>query len=53
MARLTVIEMLNNIIWGNITNLEDIKCSGNWMWPLKMDGENTNSGRLVNRWLNS
>lgn len=39
MARLTVIEMLNNIIWGNITNLEDIKCSGNWMWPLKMEGE--------------
>lgn len=39
MARLTVIEMLTNIIWANITNLEDIKCSGNWMWPLKMDGE--------------
>ena len=52
MARLTVIEMLNNIIWGNITNLEDIKCSGNWMWPLKMEGENINYGRLVNQWLN-
>jgi len=38
-ARLSLGEMLTNIIWADITKLEDIKCSGNWMWPLKQYGE--------------
>jgi phosphoribosylformylglycinamidine synthase len=39
MARLTVGEALTNIMWARITQLEDIKASGNWMWAAKMEGE--------------
>ena len=39
MADMTVIEMLTNIMWVKITALEDIKCSGNWMWDIKKEGE--------------
>lgn len=39
MARLTVGEMLTNMIFAKITNLEDIKCEGNWMWSPKLEGE--------------
>lgn len=39
MARLTVGEALTNIVWARITALEDIKCSGNWMWAPKLPGE--------------
>ena len=39
MARLTVGEMLTNIIFAKITNLKDIKCEGNWMWSPKLEGE--------------
>lgn len=39
MARLTVAESLTNIMWAKLTALEDIKASGNWMWPAKLDGE--------------
>ncbi len=39
MADMTVIEMLTNIMWVKITGLEDIKCSGNWMWDIKKEGE--------------
>ena len=35
MARMSVAEMLTNIVWAKISKLEDIKCSGNWMWPAK------------------
>lgn len=35
MGRLSIAEMLTNLIWAQITCLEDVKCSGNWMWPLK------------------
>ncbi|MBI4684619.1 MAG: phosphoribosylformylglycinamidine synthase [Nitrospirae bacterium] len=39
MARLTVGEALTNIVWAKISALEDIKCSGNWMWAAKLPGE--------------
>jgi len=42
MARIAVGEMLTNIMFAKITKLEDIKCSGNWMWPANYDGERYN-----------
>ena len=39
MARLCVGEALTNIVWAKISALEDIKCSGNWMWAAKLPGE--------------
>ncbi len=39
MARLCVGEALTNIVWARISSLEDIKCSGNWMWAAKLPGE--------------
>lgn len=39
MARMSVGEMLTNIVWAKISKLEDIKCSGNWMWAAKLPGE--------------
>jgi phosphoribosylformylglycinamidine synthase len=39
MARLSVGEALTNIVWAKISRLEDIKCSGNWMWATKLPGE--------------
>jgi phosphoribosylformylglycinamidine synthase len=39
MARMSVGEALTNIVWAKISSLEDIKCSGNWMWPAKLPGE--------------
>jgi len=39
MARMTVTEALTNMIWVKISSLEDIKCSGNWMWAPKLPGE--------------
>ena len=41
MARMTVGEALTNIIWVKISAIEDIKCSGNWMWAAKLPGEGT------------
>jgi len=38
-ARMTVAEALTNIVWAKISDLEDIKCSGNWMWAAKLPGE--------------
>lgn len=38
-ARMTVAEMLTNMASALITNLSDIKCSGNWMWAPKFPGE--------------
>ena len=35
MARMSIGEMLTNLVWGKISKFEDIKCSGNWMWPGK------------------
>ena len=39
MARLTVGEMLTNMVFAKISSIKDIKCSGNWMWPIKKQGE--------------
>jgi len=39
MARMCVGEALTNIVWAKITKLEDIKCSANWMWAAKLQGE--------------
>jgi len=39
MARLCVGEALTNLVWARITDLEDVKCSGNWMWAAKLPGE--------------
>lgn len=38
-ARMSVGEALTNIVSAKISSLEDIKCSGNWMWPAKLSGE--------------
>ena len=39
MARMSVGEALTNIMWAKISAIEDIKCSGNWMWAAKLPGE--------------
>lgn len=39
MARMSVAEAVTNIMWARISSLEDIKCSGNWMWAPKLAGE--------------
>ncbi len=39
MARMVVGEALTNIVWAKVSALEDIKCSGNWMWAAKLPGE--------------
>ncbi|EGG15064.1 phosphoribosylformylglycinamide synthase [Cavenderia fasciculata] len=39
MAYLTVGEALTNLVWAQISALEDVKCSGNWMWAAKLKGE--------------
>ena len=39
MARMSVGEALTNIVWAQVGSLEDIKCSGNWMWAAKLPGE--------------
>ena len=44
MVEYTVSEMLSNIIWGGVESLSSIKCSGNWMWAPKVDGE---GGHLI------
>ncbi|KAI1729929.1 cobB/CobQ-like glutamine amidotransferase domain-containing protein [Ditylenchus destructor] len=43
-ARMSVGEALTNLVFAPITCIEDIKCSGNWMWPAKLPGE---GARLV------
>ena len=35
-ARMAVGEALTNIVWAQISGLEDIKCSANWMWAPKL-----------------
>jgi len=39
MARLTVAEALTNLVWAPVSALGDVKCSANWMWAAKMEGE--------------
>ena len=38
-ARLTVAEMVTNLMWARLTSLADVKASGNWMWAAKLEGE--------------
>lgn len=38
-ARLAVAEALTNLVFARVTNLKDVKCSGNWMWAAKLPGE--------------
>jgi phosphoribosylformylglycinamidine synthase len=40
-ARMAIGEALTNIVWAQISRLEDIKCSANWMWAPKLPGEGT------------
>jgi phosphoribosylformylglycinamidine synthase len=39
MARMAVGEALTNLVWARVSDLEDVKCSGNWMWAAKLPGE--------------
>jgi phosphoribosylformylglycinamidine synthase len=39
MARLSLTEALTNLVWARVSSLEDVKCSGNWMWAAKLPGE--------------
>jgi len=32
-------EALTNLVWVGISSLDSVKCSGNWMWPAKLEGE--------------
>ena len=38
-GRLSVAEAITNLMFCVITELADVKCSGNWMWPAKLEGE--------------
>ncbi len=38
-ARMSVGEALTNIVWARVSDITDIKCSGNWMWAAKLEGE--------------
>ncbi|KAJ3658174.1 hypothetical protein Zmor_009931 [Zophobas morio] len=38
-ARMTVAEALSNLVFALISNIKDVKCSGNWMWAAKLPGE--------------
>ncbi|KAH8404357.1 hypothetical protein KR222_004912 [Zaprionus bogoriensis] len=39
MAHMCVAEALSNLVFVKISELADIKCSGNWMWAAKLPGE--------------
>lgn len=39
MARLSVAEAISNLVFVGISELSDVKCSGNWMWAAKLPGE--------------
>ena len=38
-ARMAVGECLTNLVWARIDDMEQIKCSANWMWAPKLEGE--------------
>ncbi|KAI5732459.1 hypothetical protein M8J76_000442 [Diaphorina citri] len=38
-ARMAVAEALTNLVFAKISDLKDVKCSGNWMWAAKLPGE--------------
>lgn len=39
MAHMCVAEALSNLVFVKISDIADIKCSGNWMWAAKLPGE--------------
>lgn len=39
MARISVGEMMTNLAGVKISNREDVKCEGNWMWAAKLSGD--------------
>ncbi|XP_061211324.1 phosphoribosylformylglycinamidine synthase [Neopsephotus bourkii] len=43
-ARLALAEALTNLVFARVTDLRDVKCSGNWMWGSKTGAE---GGALV------
>lgn len=38
-ARMSIAEALSNLVFVGISELADVKCSGNWMWAAKLPGE--------------
>lgn len=38
-ARMSVAEAVSNLAFVKISELGDVKCSGNWMWAAKLPGE--------------
>jgi phosphoribosylformylglycinamidine synthase len=38
-ARMAVGEALTNLLWARVEDLEQVKCSANWMWAPKLAGE--------------
>ena len=38
-ARMTVAEALSNLVFARVSDIQDVKCSGNWMWAAKLPGE--------------
>lgn len=38
-ARMSVAEAISNLAFVRISDLSDVKCSGNWMWAAKLAGE--------------
>ncbi len=38
-ARMAVGEALTNLVWAKIEDLKQVKCSANWMWAPKLEGE--------------
>ncbi len=38
-ARMAVGEALTNLMWAKVEDLEQVKCSANWMWAPKLEGE--------------
>ncbi len=38
-ARMAVGEVLTNLVWARIKDLDEVKCSANWMWAPKLPGE--------------
>lgn len=38
-ARMAVGEALTNLVWAVVRDLEEVKCSANWMWAPKLPGE--------------
>ncbi len=38
-ARMAVGEALTNLVWAAVDGLESVKCSANWMWAPKLEGE--------------